>query len=76
MTRRPRNQKSTASMRPGQTAPECLPAHERAEHKRTNASMRPGQTAPECVNAQLISQKSRMGFNEAGADCPGMPART
>ena len=36
--------------------------------------MRPGQTAPECRNhrRKIIARVAR--FNEAGADCPGMPS--
>ena len=37
------------------------------------ASMRPGQTAPECLEAQEHARREIHCFNEAGADCPGMP---
>ena len=37
--------------------------------------MRPGQTAPECVFAGHWAGSSSICFNEAGADCPGMPSR-
>ena len=37
------------------------------------ASMRPGQTAPECPKRETISREAQIRFNEAGADCPGMP---
>ena len=37
-----------ASMRPGQTAPECA-ADGDSLHHHSVASMRPGQTAPECA---------------------------
>ena len=39
---------SQASMRPGQTAPECF-GSDRLAVKAVEASMRPGQTAPECI---------------------------
>ena len=35
--------------------------------------MRPGQTAPEFAPARLVSQPPPARFNEAGADCPGIP---
>ena len=35
--------------------------------------MRPGQTAPECGDGDDPQSGGRFGFNEAGADCPGMP---
>ena len=58
-------------MRPGQTAPECV--HHRNLHGQPDgASMRPGQTAPECRLAAVPLPVVRFGFNEAGADCPGM----
>ena len=64
-----------ASMRPGQTAPECnFPTH--MPLLGWNASMRPGQTAPECLHAQFRATRRNVAcFNEAGADCPGMPLR-
>ena len=34
--------------------------------------MRPGQTAPECNTALNVQYLTASGFNEAGADCPGM----
>ena len=34
--------------------------------------MRPGQTAPECADIRAIDDQADGGFNEAGADCPGM----
>ena len=34
--------------------------------------MRPGQTAPECFAPGEIAFIDIVGFNEAGADCPGM----
>ena len=34
--------------------------------------MRPGQTAPECVRRDMRGHGTLPGFNEAGADCPGM----
>ena len=37
------------------------------------ASMRPGQTAPECVGGGRHDGATLVAFNEAGADCPGMP---
>ena len=36
------------------------------------ASMRPGQTAPECRYDASVARQHDRGFNEAGADCPGM----
>ena len=36
--------------------------------------MRPGQTAPECQAGNQRASTRHKGFNEAGADCPGMPA--
>ena len=35
--------------------------------------MRPGQTAPECAGLTASGGMTPIGFNEAGADCPGMP---
>ena len=35
--------------------------------------MRPGQTAPECRPSQQPAGLPLACFNEAGADCPGMP---
>ena len=35
--------------------------------------MRPGQTAPECASSRAVRDGRSTGFNEAGADCPGMP---
>ena len=35
--------------------------------------MRPGQTAPECGQIRQPVGFPNLGFNEAGADCPGMP---
>ena len=37
--------------------------------------MRPGQTAPECPIIVAQPQIRSFGFNEAGADCPGMPIK-
>ena len=34
--------------------------------------MRPGQTAPECSMKDAGCKDVSVGFNEAGADCPGM----
>ena len=34
--------------------------------------MRPGQTAPEFCDENFAKQKLEDGFNEAGADCPGI----
>ena len=34
--------------------------------------MRPGQTAPECHRIVAVNDFGPFGFNEAGADCPGM----
>ena len=34
--------------------------------------MRPGQTAPECKQWFASISTTCSGFNEAGADCPGM----
>ena len=36
--------------------------------------MRPGQTAPECKLTIVTMLLTQGGFNEAGADCPGMPS--
>ena len=66
-----RQNRSPASMRPGQTAPECLSKGRLIRHSNA-ASMRPGQTAPECGVAMVAVQPCGVGFNEAGADCPGM----
>ena len=63
-----------ASMRPGQTAPECAEAVSYALAGLL-ASMRPGQTAPECSFVAKKPEPRKPGFNEAGADCPGMPPR-
>ena len=35
--------------------------------------MRPGQTAPEFIAEGVRGARVRPGFNEAGADCPGIP---
>ena len=35
--------------------------------------MRPGQTAPECAFLVALLVDCSFRFNEAGADCPGMP---
>ena len=59
-------------MRPGQTAPECLRPSD-VEDRASRASMRPGQTAPECIQVNATPSNSPSSFNEAGADCPGMP---
>ena len=61
-------------MRPGQTAPECR-APDLLFLDRFLASMRPGQTAPECPSETLRGSFCPGGFNEAGADCPGMRRR-
>ena len=61
-----------ASMRPGQTAPECG-AHLDLIISINCASMRPGQTAPECAEMAARFERGPTRFNEAGADCPGMP---
>ena len=37
--------------------------------------MRPGQAAPEFSKLGLGSNRSLGSFNEAGAGCPGIPAR-
>ena len=63
-----------ASMRPGQTAPECR-RNGRLRELEEGASMRPGQTAPECDISSGRVRVKNSGFNEAGADCPGMPRR-
>ena len=60
-----------ASMRPGQTAPECG-FRIRRDIEFAEASMRPGQTAPECGDKAVVNGLDPHGFNEAGADCPGM----
>ena len=36
--------------------------------------MRPGQTAPECHRLGESERFQSRRFNEAGADCPGMPS--
>ena len=38
--------------------------------------MRPGQTAPECKQWFASISTTCSGFNEAGADCPGMHCMT
>ena len=63
---------SRASMRPGQTAPECIDSVTALDSMIESASMRPGQTAPECGRCRAASWWTCSGFNEAGADCPGM----
>ena len=60
-------------MRPGQTAPECGVRQPCLLNGLSPASMRPGQTAPECSALSFSLQAKAAGFNEAGADCPGMP---
>ena len=72
--RRPSRAARDASMRPGQTAPECEAAERPPEGGKIDASMRPGQTAPECGQLHCQPDLCRQCFNEAGADCPGMPA--
>ena len=59
-------------MRPGQTAPECKVEAGTAASSFCSASMRPGQTAPECIEFAPQRKRISFGFNEAGADCPGM----
>ena len=61
-------------MRPGQTAPEC-PYADIMQAQIGFASMRPGQTAPECKSKEMPIGRICTGFNEAGADCPGMRFR-
>ena len=62
-----------ASMRPGQTAPEFDVVAFDVFRRMRRASMRPGQTAPEfCLNFSR-PYKPPARFNEAGADCPGIP---
>ena len=61
-----------ASMRPGQTAPECHAITFLCLRRQTKASMRPGQTAPECIFVPASLDEGQRSFNEAGADCPGM----
>ena len=63
-----------ASMRPGQTAPVFLARGERRRRMTRYASMRPGQTAPVFPFRRWKAFRRRHGFNEAGADCPGIPA--
>ena len=60
-------------MRPGQTAPECENVRAIRGEGTAVASMRPGQTAPECRRRPDAVRNLLGGFNEAGADCPGMP---
>ena len=63
-----------ASMRPGQAAP-VFRREGSGSPAAGGASMRPGQAAPVFgadegrLNAQFL------GFNEAGAGCPGIPDR-
>ena len=62
-----------ASMRPGQTAP-VFPPHKTVHHSGAlGASMRPGQTAPVFRPPHRPPRPCRPCFNEAGADCPGIP---
>ena len=63
----------TASMRPGQAAPECTTSVTTTTFL-TGASMRPGQAAPECQKKMSGKVIRIWRFNEAGAGCPGMLA--
>ena len=66
-----RRARRRASMRPGQTAPE-FNGDKITFVPEAEASMRPGQTAPEFMKGAGASSTYAGGFNEAGADCPGI----
>ena len=62
-----------ASMRPGQTAPECAacPENQTRSATRFNEAGADCPGMPQCCRPKSPIPRS---FNEAGADCPGMPA--
>ena len=39
--------------------------------RRRRASMRPGRNAPDNLSEQMARIEGKLGFNEAGAKCPG-----
>ena len=67
-----RAQSTSASMRPGQTAPEC--ARRGGQHQRAAACFNEaGADCPGMPPRRPPRLRSLRSFNEAGADCPGMP---
>ena len=62
-----------ASMRPGQTAPECG----RCGRRGAKPAERFNEAGADCpgMRAKFLSRTTigPSSFNEAGADCPGMP---
>ena len=61
-----------ASMRPGQTAPEC-PLHRSFLAAQSASFNEAGADCPGMRDGCVVPAVARLRFNEAGADCPGMP---